>query len=185
LVLGRDASANARPVFHIGGFNNAGHGGWSDGDAMVTLVRMDGVKTTGSGNSYRGLSNSSYYSNIVKTTSRTEFKDSQGTHYFNGNVTIAGTLTETSSTRYKTNIKTIESGLDKVLQMRGVVYNRKDNSKEEIGVIAEEMNEILPQVIQYNTESEIDSVSYSRIVGVLIEAIKELKQEVNELKNNG
>jgi hypothetical protein len=185
LVLGRDASANARPVFHIGGFNNAGHGGWSDGDAMVTLVRMDGVKTTGSGNSYRGLSNSSYYSNIVKTTSRTEFKDSQGTHYFNGNVTIAGTLTETSSTRYKTNIKTIESGLDKVLQMRGVVYNRKDNGKEEIGVIAEEMNEILPQVIQYNTESEIDSVSYSRIVGVLIEAIKELKQEVNELKNNG
>ena len=46
--------------------------------------------------------------------------------------------------RYKTNIKTIESGLDKVLQMRGVVYNRKDNGKEEIGVIDEEMNEILP-----------------------------------------
>jgi hypothetical protein len=102
-----------------------------------------------------------------------------------GSVIITGTLTETSSTRYKTNIKTIESGLDKVLQMRGVVYNRKDNGKEEIGVIAEEMNEILPQVIQYNTESEIDSVSYSRIVGVLIEAIKELKQEINELKNNG
>jgi hypothetical protein len=106
-----------------------------------------------------------------------------GTLY--GSWTVTGTLTETSSTRYKTNIKTIESGLDKVLQMRGVVYNRKDNGKEEIGVIAEEMNEILPQVIQYNTESEIDSVSYSRIVGVLIEAIKELKQEINELKNNG
>jgi hypothetical protein len=106
-----------------------------------------------------------------------------GTLY--GSWTITGTLTETSSTRYKTNIKTIESGLDKVLQMRGVVYNRKDNGKEEIGVIAEEMNEILPQVIQYNTESEIDSVSYSRIVGVLIEAIKDLKQEINELKNNG
>jgi hypothetical protein len=106
-----------------------------------------------------------------------------GTLY--GSWTVTGTLTETSSTRYKTNIKTIESGLDKVLQMRGVVYNRKDNGKEEIGVIAEEMNEILPQVIQYNTESEIDSVSYSRIVGVLIEAIKELKQEINDLKNNG
>jgi hypothetical protein len=125
---------------------------------------------------------------MMEASGRIAIRNNPGGSYENfiaASITSTGTLTETSSLRYKTNIKTIESGLDKVLQMRGVVYNRKDNGKEEIGVIAEEMNEILPQVIQYNTESEIDSVSYSRIVGVLIEAIKELKQEINELKNNG
>ena len=191
LVVGRDASANARPVFHVGGFNNAGHGGWSDGDAMVTLVRMDGVKTTGSANSYRGLSNSSYYSNIVKTTSRTEFKDSQGAHYFNGtlttggNMTVGGTLTENSSIRYKKDVETISYGLDKVLQLRGVTYIKKENNVKEMGVIAEEIAEILPDVVLYDSEGKVDSVSYGRITAVLIEAIKDLKKEINELKNNG
>jgi hypothetical protein len=191
LVVGRDASANARPVFHVGGFNNAGHGGWSDGDAMVTLVRMDGVKTTGSANSYRGLSNSSYYSNIVKTTSRTEFKDSQGAHYFNGtlttggNMTVGGTLTENSSIRYKKDVETISYGLDKVLQLRGVTYVKKENNVKEMGVIAEEIAEILPDVVLYDSEGKVDSVSYGRITAVLIEAIKDLKKEINELKNNG
>jgi hypothetical protein len=191
LVVGRDASANARPVFHVGGFNNAGHGGWSDGDAMVTLVRMDGSKSTGSTYSYRGLSNSSYYSNIVKTTSRTEFKDSQGAHYFNGtlttggNMTVGGTLTENSSIRYKKDIETISYGLDKVLQLRGVTYVKKENNVKEMGVIAEEIAEILPDVVLYDSEGKVDSVSYGRITAVLIEAIKDLKKEINELKNNG
>jgi hypothetical protein len=191
LVVGRDASANARPVFHVGGFNNAGYGGWSDGDAMVTLVRMDGTKSTGSTYASRGLSSSSYYSNIVKTTSRTEFKDSQGAHYFNGtlttggNMTVGGTLTENSSIRYKKDIETISYGLDKVLQLRGVTYVKKENNVKEMGVIAEEIAEILPDVVLYDSEGKVDSVSYGRITAVLIEAIKDLKKEINELKNNG
>jgi hypothetical protein len=54
---------------------------------MVTLVRADGLKTTGTANAFRGLSNSSFYSNIVKTTTRTIFKDSQGMHEFDGSLT--------------------------------------------------------------------------------------------------
>ena len=191
LVLGRDASANARPVFHVGGFNNAGYGGWSDGDGMLTLTRMDGTKSTGSTYAYKGLSSSSYYTNIVKTTSRTEFKDSQGAHYFQGtlttggNMTVGGTLTENSSIRYKKEIETISYGLDKVLQMRGVTYLKKENDIKEVGVIAEEIAEILPDIVLYDSEGKPDSVSYGRITAVLIEAIKDLKKEINELKNNG
>jgi hypothetical protein len=191
LVVGRDASANARPVFHVGGFNNAGYGGWTDGDGMLTLTRMDGTKSTGSTYAYRGLSSSSYYTNIVKTTSRTEFKDSQGAHYFQGtlttggNMTVGGTLTENSSIRYKKEIETISYGLDKVLQMRGVTYLKKENDIKEVGVIAEEIAEILPDIVLYDSEGKPDSVSYGRITAVLIEAIKDLKKEINELKNNG
>ncbi len=100
------------------------------------------------------------------------------------NVTFAGTITENSSIRYKENVETIKYGLDKVLQMRGVTYDKKDNGVKEMGVIAEEVYEVLPEVVLKNEEGEIDSVSYGRIVGVLIEAIKDLKKEIEDLKEN-
>jgi hypothetical protein len=100
-----------------------------------------------------------------------------------GNTTFPGTITENSSMRYKKNIQTINNGLDKVLQMRGVTYNKKDNNLKEIGVIAEEINEILPDVVIKNSDGQVDSVSYGRIVAVLIEAIKEQQQQIDELKS--
>jgi hypothetical protein len=63
-------------------------------------------------------------------------------------------------------------------------YNKKDNGVKEIGVIAEEIYEALPEVVLKNEEGEIDSVSYGRITAVLIEAIKDLKKEIEELKAN-
>ncbi len=100
-----------------------------------------------------------------------------------GNLTITGTFTESSSLRYKDNIKTVEYGLDKVLQMRGVTYTKKDTGVEELGLIAEEVNEILPDVVLKNSEGEPDSVSYGRITAVLIEAIKDLQQQINVLNS--
>jgi hypothetical protein len=100
-------------------------------------------------------------------------------------MTVGGTLTENSSIRYKKEIETISYGLDKVLQMRGVTYLKKENDIKEVGVIAEEIAEILPDIVLYDSEGKPDSVSYGRITAVLIEAIKDLKKEINELKNNG
>ena len=97
--------------------------------------------------------------------------------------TFSGTITESSSLRYKENVETIKYGLDKVLQMRGVTYDKKDNGVKELGVIAEEVYDILPEVVLKNEEGEIDSVSYGRIVGVLIEAIKEQQKQIEELKS--
>ncbi len=105
--------------------------------------------------------------------------------YNTGNMTVGGTLTENSSIRYKKDIETISYGLDKVLQMRGVTYLKKENDIKEVGVIAEEIAEILPDIVLYDSEGKPDSVSYGRITAVLIEAIKDLKKEINELKNNG
>jgi hypothetical protein len=102
--------------------------------------------------------------------------------YVYGNFYVNGAITEASALRYKEDIQVIESGLDKVLKMRGVSYIKKNNKQKEIGVIAEEMNEIIPDVVSKNKEGDVESVSYSRLTAVLIEAIKEQQQQINELK---
>jgi hypothetical protein len=109
-----------------------------------------------------------------------------------GNVTFAGNVTAYSDIRLKENIKTIENAVDLVGQMRGVFYTEKETKDARVGVIAQELEKVLPEVVrdneQYNpqtgkTDDSIKSVNYGNIVGVLIEAIKELKAEVEELKN--
>jgi hypothetical protein len=97
------------------------------------------------------------------------------------NVTVGGILTENSSLRYKKDIKTINNGLSLLLQLRGVRYTRKDNKLNEIGVIAEEINNIIPEIVLKNDKGQIDSVSYSRLSPIFIEAIKQLSEQVNNL----
>jgi hypothetical protein len=117
------------------------------------------------------------------------FYDYNNTGYYcdpnstsNLNAVTCISLTETSSERYKENIYTLDNALDKVLRLRGVSYNRKGNKTKEIGVIAEEIASVVPEVLKYNVDGEPDSVSYGRITALLIEAIKELKQEIEILK---
>jgi hypothetical protein len=95
---------------------------------------------------------------------------------------VNGTITETSSKRYKENIVTITSSLDKVTQMRGVTYTRKDTGIKEVGVIAEEINEIFPDLVIKNQEGEVESVSYGRFIALLIESTKEQQKQIDELK---
>jgi hypothetical protein len=97
-------------------------------------------------------------------------------------ITISGTITETSALRYKENIETIDNALDSVLKMRGVTYNKIGNDNREVGVIAEEVYDVIPELITFE-DGEINSVSYSRTVGVLIEAIKEQQKQIEELKS--
>jgi hypothetical protein len=105
-----------------------------------------------------------------------------GNTYIKGTLTVGSTITENSSLRYKENVETVKYGLDKVLQMRGVTYDKKNTGVKEIGVIAEEIYEVLPELVLKNEEGEIDSVSYSRITAILIEAIKEQQKQIEELK---
>ena len=109
--------------------------------------------------------------------------DVNGNTIVTGSLTVTSTITELSSLRYKEDIQPISFGLDKVIQMRGVSYIKKDTQLKEIGVIAEEVNKILPDLVHKSSDGQVESVSYSRITAVLIEAIKELKAEIDILKN--
>jgi hypothetical protein len=101
-------------------------------------------------------------------------------------ITAAGNVTAFSDVRLKHDIKTIEGGLEIVEKLRGVTYKRKDTEKdkENIGVIAQEVEEILPQIVNTaNDEMGTKSVDYGKITSVLIEAVKELSARVKELED--
>jgi hypothetical protein len=104
-----------------------------------------------------------------------------------GNATLYGTFTATadivaySDERIKDNVETIDNALDKVNQLRGVSFNRKSDGKQSIGVIAQEIEKVLPEVVTEDDKG-IKGVSYGNIVGVLIEAIKEQQKQIDELK---
>jgi len=96
---------------------------------------------------------------------------------------IADAWTTYSSRRWKTNIKPIGGALDKVLRLRGVYYDWKADGKHDIGLIAEEVGEVIPEIVAYE-ENGIDaqSVDYARLVALLIEGMKEQQKEIRALK---
>ncbi len=96
---------------------------------------------------------------------------------------IANAWTTYSSRRWKTNIKSMEGALDKVKRLRGVTFDWKADGKHDIGLIAEEVGEVVPEVVTYEDNSnDAKSIDYARLVPVLIEAIKEQQKEIDELK---
>jgi len=99
-------------------------------------------------------------------------------------VTATGNVTAYSDERLKDNVSIIDNALNKVSVIRGVTYNRNDieDAPRHAGVIAQEVEKVLPEVIQTNDDG-IKTVAYGNMVGLLIEAIKELKAEIEELKN--
>jgi len=97
-----------------------------------------------------------------------------------GAATFKNDVTAFSDERLKTDIKTIDNALSKVCDMRGVYFNR--DGAAGTGVIAQEIQDILPEVV--HDKQEYLSVAYGNMVGVLIEAIKELKKEVETLKES-
>jgi hypothetical protein len=97
----------------------------------------------------------------------------------------------------KTNIKNIDNALDKITKINGVSFDWTDdillerggeddyfNRKHDVGVIAQEIEQVLPEVVG-TRENGIKAVKYDRIVALLIEGIKELKAELDEVKKNG
>ena len=101
-----------------------------------------------------------------------------------GTIRATGDVIAYSDARVKDNVETIENALDKVIKLRGVSYTRNDveDKTTKIGVIAQEVLEVLPEVVQQDDEGKY-SVAYGNMVGLLIESIKELKAEVDELKS--
>ena len=108
--------------------------------------------------------------------------DPKATLHVNGNV-LAGAFSQSSSRRWKENISTLERAVDKVMQLRGVSYNWKRDGRFDIGLVAEEVGAIVPEVVEYE-DNGIDarSVDYARLVPLLIEAIKEHQLQIEDLQ---
>jgi len=85
-----------------------------------------------------------------------------------------------SDINFKENVNTVDAALDKVNQLRGVSFNWKESGEASYGVIAQELESVLPELVHGDNPKR---VNYNGIIGVLIESIKELSERVNDLEN--
>ena len=106
---------------------------------------------------------------------------SGGSVFSTGSFQANANVTALSDERVKDDIETIEDALEKVKALRGVRYIRKDIGGQHIGVISQEVQKILPEVITESDDGMLH-VAYGNIIGVLINAIKELAEKVEKLE---
>ena len=95
-----------------------------------------------------------------------------------GTVTSA-TFLYSSDAALKEDIQTIENPLEKVQALRGVSYKWKNTGKKDIGLVADEVEEVLPELVVENEHKQMD---YGHMIGLLVEAIKEQQKEIEALK---
>jgi hypothetical protein len=160
----------------------------SDGIYVTGNVQSSSGEFEGASNQDRitiGASNISYIINNSE-----EFRmESDGDFHADGDVIAFSTTV--SDERLKTDIEKIENATDKVSQLNGYTFTYKADGKKSAGVIAQEVEKVLPSAV---SEKELPlkmddgvaykTVQYDQIIGLLIESIKELKQEINELRGN-
>ena len=98
------------------------------------------------------------------------------------NTVNANTFNATSDVRFKSNITPIDNSLEKISQLQGVTYIM-NKDKKQIGFIAQDVEKIIPEVVfTDNSEEQYKSISYGNITALIVEALKELKDENNKLK---
>ena len=102
--------------------------------------------------------------------------------YVSGTIYATGNITANSDLTLKKNLKLIDNPIDKLMQLNGYAYQWKSNDNHQYGVIAQEVEKILPYAVSTGNDG-IKGVSYNQIIPVLIEAIKTQQAEINTLKS--
>ena len=149
-----------------------------------TAVMFDG---SGNGGFYRQASSRWYQYHHVSnacTAFNSSTTSSSYVIYVHGAIYSTADIVAFSDRRAKENIITIDSALEKVNQLRGVYYNKIDNKNKEreIGFIAQEVNEVAPELITYAEDVDEYGMKYGNTTALLVEAVKELTQQVKDLK---
>ena len=106
--------------------------------------------------------------------------DGSGNSSLGSGTFAAGDFNSTSDIRLKTNIQPIEDPLAKVIQIEGVSFNWKKDDKPSLGVIADQVEKILPQLVHGDDPK---TVNYNGLIGLLIEAVKEQQTQIDDLKS--
>ena len=120
-------------------------------------------------------------SDTMSSGTITKWYKKVGDDLVNGDVTAFGTISDMTM---KENILPIENALDKVSQLGGYLFNYKNNPTPMTGVMAQELVDVLPEAVYKtrdpNTNEEIYAVRHGNVIGLLIEAIKELSAKVGK-----
>jgi len=117
-----------------------------------------------------------------------------GNAVINGNLTVTGNtntsgctttlcLIETSAQRYKENIVPMKSQISKVLQLQPVEFDWISNKKHDIGFIADSVEKVYPNLVAKNSDGEIEGMSYTKLVSVIVKGMQEQQEQINSLKD--
>lgn len=160
------------------------YGGIWDNYSAVNVAMYDGA---GNGGVYREANGRWYWYYHVGNASmgvNGSTTSSSYALYVNGAIYATSDICAYSDRRKKTNIVTIENALDKVSKMRGVFYDKigEEHTGRQLGVIAQEVEEVLPEAVSYAADIDEYGVKYGNMVGLLLEAIKEQQGQIEDLK---
>jgi hypothetical protein len=150
------------------------------------LLDNDQVIKFGDGSAYISGNGTSDYLKFFTANSNEMTLESDGDLHVDGDV-IAFSTTTPSDIALKTDIEMIPNALDKIDEVRGVTFTRH-NGQKSAGIIAQELEKVLPEAVKDKKLSALNkktykTVEYDAIHGLLINCIKELKEEIKELKN--
>jgi len=127
-------------------------------------------------------SSSGSITGINVSTTKISFVPSTGT--LTCTALSAGAITETSSIQLKENIHPLTNALDVITLLQSYIYDRKDGSmKDEPGLIAEEVEKIIPNLVTKDEDGNPVGILYSKLTAYLVECVKTLKQEIDQLKS--
>jgi len=169
-------------TFAVSAFNSA--------NAGVTLAAAAYAQANSGGTptniNTRGIrANSAYYPTFVDANNATNASETVHTNAslsFNPHTgTVSATIFSTTSDEtLKENVKTIENAINTISQLRGVTYTWKNNGEHSMGLIAQEVEKVLPIVVRQSEDKK--TVDYQNIIGLLVEAIKEQQTAINNLE---
>ena len=97
-------------------------------------------------------------------------------------ITASGDITSNSDLAFKSNIEIITNALDKLNSIKGITFNSDGVSYRRTGVIAQDVQTVLPEAIHANSDGHL-SVAYGNMMGLIVEAIKELNQKFNNMED--
>lgn len=181
-------SAAGDAVIRIGGTNNYASLEFGIKGGYDGMIRTYGNDLHIYAGHWQGVATASENHNMYFYTSQngsSNWSTPKMTLSYAGNLTVTGTITESSSITLKENIRPIENALDSVLKLVGKIYDRKDNqSKDESGLIAEEVFNVLPNLVETDAGGNPTGVKYTKIIAYLIESIKDLNTQISALRGN-
>lgn len=102
-------------------------------------------------------------------------------HVFTGDVASTGTITSTSDLILKENLEIIENPIEKVKKINGYTFNKKGETPRLVGLIAQEVEEVLPEAVSENQDG-IKSLAYGNMVALLVECIKKQDERIETLE---
>jgi len=152
-----------------------------------TTGKLTAVNTSSGNLSYQPSSGNLSSVRVTVTGNTASTTTATGAVVVTGGVGIGGQLTaativETSSITIKENISPIQNALDSIMKLSGVTYDRIDTKEHEAGLIAEWVDEVLPDMVTKDDNGSVVGIKYTKLIAYLIESVKSLKKEIETIK---